>query len=82
MALRSSMAEIPGIRKMFVTSFSGGLRVVDISNPYRPREIGFYVPEPGRGQKTVKRNDVYRADNGLIYLIDRLDGLEILESEQ
>lgn len=43
--------------------------------------IGYYVPEPGRGQKTVKSNDVYRADNGLLYLIDRLDGLEILESE-
>jgi hypothetical protein len=67
--------------KMFVTWFSGGLRVVDISNPYLPTEIGYYVPEPGRGQKTVKSNDIFRADNGLLYLIDRLDGLEILESE-
>jgi hypothetical protein len=67
--------------KMFVTWFSGGLRVVDISNPYLPAEIGYYVPEPGRGQKTVKSNDIFRADNGLLYLIDRLDGLEILESE-
>jgi hypothetical protein len=67
--------------KMFVTWFSGGLRVVDISNPYRLAEIGYYVPEPGRGEKTVKSNDVYRADNGLLYLIDRLDGLEVLESE-
>ena len=30
--------------KMFVTWFSGGLRVVDISNPYLPTEIGYYVP--------------------------------------
>jgi hypothetical protein len=67
--------------KMFVTWFSGGLRVVDISNPYSLSEIGYYVPKPGRGQKTVKSNDIYRADNGLLYLIDRLDGLEILESE-
>jgi hypothetical protein len=67
--------------KMFVTWFSGGLRVVDISNPYNLTEIGHYVPRPGRGQKTVKSNDVFRADNGLLYLIDRLDGLEILESE-
>jgi hypothetical protein len=37
------------------------------------------VPNPGRGQKTVKSNDVYREANGLLYLIDRLDGLEILE---
>ena len=67
--------------KMFVTWFSGGLRVVDISNPYSLKEVGYYVPKPGRGQTKVKSNDVYRADNGLIYLIDRLDGLEILESE-
>jgi hypothetical protein len=67
--------------KMFVTWFSGGLRVVDISNPYRLKEVGYYVPKPGRGQTKVKSNDVYRADNGLIYLVDRLDGLEILESE-
>jgi hypothetical protein len=67
--------------KMFVTWFSGGLRVVDIGNPYSLQEIGYYVPNPGRGQKTVKSNDVYRAENGLLYLIDRLDGLEILESE-
>ena len=67
--------------KMFVTWFSGGLRVIDISNPYSPAEIGYYVPEPGRGQKTVKSNDVFRAENGLLYLIDRLDGFEILESE-
>ena len=46
--------------KMFVTWFSGGLRVVDISNPYSLQEIGYYVPKPGRGQKTVKSNDVDR----------------------
>jgi hypothetical protein len=46
-----------------------------------PKEIGFYVPAPGKGQTTVKSNDVFRAANGLLYLIDRLNGLEILESE-
>jgi hypothetical protein len=65
--------------KMFVTWFSGGLRVVDISNPYQLKEIAYYVPKPGRGQSKVKSNDVYRTADGLIYLIDRLDGLEILE---
>jgi hypothetical protein len=67
--------------KMYVTWFSGGLRVVDISNPFQLKEVGYYIPSPGLGQKTVKSNDVYRTDNGLIYLIDRLNGLDILESE-
>src|SRR5215467_11173779 len=38
-------------------------------------------PNRAAAKKTVKSNDVFRADNGLLYLIDRLDGLEILESE-
>src|SRR5262245_35152490 len=67
--------------KMFVTWFSGGLRVVDISNPYLLSEVAYYVPKPGRGQSKVKSNDVYRTADGLIYLIDRLDGLEILECD-
>ena len=64
-----------------MTWFSGGLRVLDITNPYSPREVGYYVPQPGKGQKTVKSNDVFRSDNGLLYLTDRYDGLEILESQ-
>jgi hypothetical protein len=48
---------------------------------YSPKEVGYYVPEPGKGQKTVKSNDVFRSDNGLLYLLDRCDWLEILESQ-
>ncbi|HTN70643.1 MAG TPA: hypothetical protein VMO00_06095, partial [Methylomirabilota bacterium] len=65
---------------LYVTWFSGGLRAVDISNPYSPKEVGYYVPQPGKGQKTVKSNDVFRSEGGLLYLMDRYDGLEILES--
>lgn len=65
---------------IYVTWFSGGLRAVDLSDPYRPEEVGYYVPMPGKGQDTIQSNDVFHAENGLLYLIDRLDGLEILES--
>ena len=54
---------------------------MDVSNPYQPKEVGYYVPEPGKGQNSVQSNDVYHDENGLLYLIDRLDGLEILESQ-
>jgi len=66
---------------LYVTWFSGGLRAIDISNPYLPREVGFYVPLPGKGQKSVQSNDVFHRKDGTLFLIDRLDGLEILESE-
>ncbi|MGH7834075.1 MAG: LVIVD repeat-containing protein [Candidatus Binatia bacterium] len=65
---------------LYVTWFAGGLRAVDFSNPYSPKEVGFYVPMPGKGQKAVQSNDVYHRDDGLLFLVDRLDGLEILES--
>ena len=62
-----------------VTWFGGGLRLVDISDPYRPTEAGYYVPYPGPGQKRVMSNDVFVDENGRIYLLDRGNGLEILE---
>ena len=66
---------------LYVTWFAGGLRALDFSNPYLPKEVGTYIPFPGKGQKTVQSNDVFRGDDGLLFLMDRLDGLEILESE-
>jgi hypothetical protein len=66
---------------LYVTWFAGGLRAVDFSNPYLPTEVGTYIPNPGKGQKTVQSNDVFRREDGLLFLIDRFDGLEILESQ-
>jgi hypothetical protein len=65
----------------YVTWFAGGLRALDLSNPFAPKEVGYYVPMPGKGQTAVQSNDVFRADDGKLYLIDRLDGLEILEPQ-
>jgi hypothetical protein len=66
---------------LYVTWFAGGLRAVDVSNPYQPKEVGYYLPLPGKNQKTVQSNDVFRSADGLLYLIDRYDGLEILEPQ-
>jgi hypothetical protein len=62
-----------------VTWFAGGLRMVDISDPYAPQEVGHYVPTPASGQSRVGSNDVFVSPDRLIYLIDRFKGLEILE---
>ncbi len=64
---------------VYLTWFAGGLRIVDISNPYQPREAGYYVPEPVAGFKFPMSNDVFLDKNGVIYLIDRYNGLDLLK---
>ena len=59
--------------------FGGGLRIVDISDPYRPTEAGFYIPFPAKGRNLPQTNDVFVDENRLIYIIDRFSGLDILE---
>ena len=65
---------------ILVTWFGGGLRAVDISNPYRPEEADHFMPKPGAGQTIVQSNDIFvDKSRGLVFLIDRLNGLDILE---
>ncbi len=66
---------------LYITWFGGGLRAVDFSNPYIPKEVGYYVPNPGKGYDVVMSNDVFHDKDGKLYLIDRYEGLEILEPE-
>lgn len=63
---------------VYAAWFAGGLRIIDISDPYKPREVGKYVPEPVAGFKFPQSNDVFIDDRGFIYLIDRNNGLDIL----
>jgi len=62
-----------------VTWFSGGLRIVDVADPLLPREVGHFIPEPGGGFGSPQSNDVDVDKRGLIYLLDRNHGLDILE---
>jgi hypothetical protein len=79
---------------VFISYFNGGVRAVDIRNPYHPREAAFYIP--ATTAKTDKRcikvggadqckvaiqtNNVEVDDRGLIYLADRANtGLHIVE---
>jgi hypothetical protein len=45
----------------------------------RPRETGHYMPDQSADGHRVSSNDVFVDDKGLIYLIDRMRGLSILE---
>jgi hypothetical protein len=59
--------------------FAGGLRIIDVADPLSPREIGHFIPEPVPGRRAPQTNDVALDDRGLIYIVDRNIGFDILE---
>ncbi len=65
--------------EVYCAWFSGGLRVVDIAIPTEPREIAFFIPPSRAGQPSPQSNDVELDERGLVYLLDRNKGLDILE---
>lgn len=64
---------------VYLCWFQGGLQIVDIRDPDVPVPVGHFIPQPGKGQGTVMSNDVFVDDRGLVYLIDRNRGLDIIE---
>ena len=59
--------------------FAGGLRIVDVADPAAPQEVGHFIPEPAVGKAAPQTNDVDVDPNGLIYIVDRYAGFDILE---
>jgi hypothetical protein len=64
---------------LYTTWFAGGLRVVDIADPTQPKEVAHWLPEPPPGQTSPQSNDVDTTKDGLVFVLDRNRGLEILE---
>jgi hypothetical protein len=62
--------------------FSGGLRIVDVADPLAPQEVGFFMPEPVAGQPAPQTNDVDVDERGLVHLVDRYVGYDIVEFKQ
>ena len=52
---------------------------MDIADPAARREVGHFIPKPAPGQPGPQTNDVDLDDRGLIYLVDRGPGFNILE---
>jgi hypothetical protein len=72
---------------IFATYQNAGVRVFDISDQYRPVEVGALVPpaparmmdhRPNRAQ-VIQSADVFVDDTGLIYCTDYNAGLYLIE---
>ncbi|HBK79973.1 MAG TPA: hypothetical protein DDZ83_09935 [Nitrospinae bacterium] len=66
---------------MYICWYGAGLRIVDWSNPFRPKEVGHFIPAGNAERWFTQSNDVFvDTSTGLIYLGDRWGlGLYILE---
>jgi len=60
--------------------FAQGLRLVDIADPFSPQEVGYFEPDPPQGAQVSSSNDVTIDSRGLIYLVDRIRGVDIIET--
>lgn len=60
--------------------FAQGLRLVDIADPFAPREVGYFVPDGPVGAALASSNDVTIDRRGLVYLVDRINGVDIIEA--
>jgi hypothetical protein len=74
---------------VFATYHNAGLRIYDISEPYQPRQVGYFVPPPPEKivdqrpnpAKVIQSCDVYVDTNGVMYMTDTNAGLYILQYE-
>lgn len=60
--------------------FAQGLRLVDIADPFAPREVGHYRPDAPPGAELASSNDVTIDERGVVYLVDRINGVDIIET--
>ena len=61
------------------SGLAAGLRIIDVADPLAPKEVGWFIPGPAGGRPAPQSNDVTLDDRGLIYLVDRNVGFDILE---
>jgi len=81
-------------RVVFVAHFNAGVRAVDVRDPYKPKEIGYYIPAitdktdkrcigEGANQNckvAIQTNNVDVDDRGYVYAVDRANtGMHIVE---
>jgi len=79
----------------FITFFNAGVRVLDIRNPYEPKEVAYFIPPISKAttqrcgmiggkqrcsNTVIQSNNAETDDRGYIYVADRSNtGLHVLE---
>jgi hypothetical protein len=78
----------------FVSYFNAGVRAVDVRDPFRPQEVGYFIPPvtastdkrcitvngADQCKVAVQTNNVEYDERGYIYIVDRANtGLHILK---
>lgn len=67
---------------VFTTYFNGGLRVYDVSDLRNPADIAHWIPECPPDQAACQINDLWVAEDHLVYVTDRVNGgVYVLEPE-
>ncbi len=76
-----------------ISYFNGGVRALDIRNPFQPKEVGYFIPSitkdtdercvkidgKDRCKVAIQTNNVETDDRGFIYIVDRANtGMHIL----
>jgi hypothetical protein len=58
------------------TFFGGGVRAFDVSDPFRPKEVAWYVPPAPRNSKAgaIQINVVFVDEREIVYAVDRITG--------
>jgi hypothetical protein len=62
--------------------FNAGVRAYDVSNPYQPQEVAYFVPGAPKLSPVgaIQLNDVYVDERGIVFTVDRFaGGLYVLE---
>ena len=93
-ASHEDMGPIYYKKLVFLSWFNAGLRVVDIRNPFLPKEAAYYIPAitkntakrclnvdgTERCKIAIQTNNVEVDDRGYIYIVDRANtGMHVLE---
>jgi hypothetical protein len=89
-----SMAPVFYKKLAMITFFNAGLRVLDVRDPYQPKEVAYFIPPiteatdkrcikvdgQERCKVAIQSNNTETDDRGYIYVVDRANtGLHILE---